>query len=425
MDDIFVKLRFLIHGKQAPKNSRFSGFINTTRIFGEHGWYEYTSREDANVERIDEKNDEYYHSFFEYTSREDANVNQRTRDHSEITYTNYGLLSKDDEKKFIEESKLYFKNKGDIVWDTVISFKDFDYTTNHNLNTIEDYGSMLSKILPSFFNQLNLKNENMMWWMNYHSNTDNPHIHLSFFEKNKTRSRGKITESDIETLKTMINKELFLRKVSYIKNNELYIHLLKQKDESKAILIDRAKAIDFNLFNKVENLFQKLPNKGRLQYSSIHMKQFRNEIDEIVNDIIQSEYIKDSYDEFVKKLDEIESFGSEVEGGNLGYIKEVEIRKLHINIANLLLSCKKDFKFSEQTIVEDVEADTQKGEVIFDQGRKIFKLNPKNFLKQNATFKHNLFCKSKGSISKKKKELEEELEKYLNQHKTLGGELSV
>ncbi|MCI6272210.1 MAG: relaxase MobL [Erysipelotrichaceae bacterium] len=334
--------RFLQYGKPAPPGSRFKGILTTYAIFGKNGFFDYTGREDANHKRIDEENE--HKSFFDYTGREMEKVDDDLLI-DENTFTNYGLLDDVSREIFRDEAIKYFNKDGDIIWDLVISHRDYETTKKIGLNNINDYGNMLSRILPTIFKKLEIENNNVMWWANYHTNTKRPHVHLVFFEKDKTRSRGKLTQTQLQLIKDVIDKETMKMELSNNSFKETYKNLLNNKNETKNILINKVKEMDLKLFTKVQNLFIKLPEKGRLQYNSIHIKPYRKEVDDIVKDILENDFIKDSYQNFVTKIDELNEITKESNEEFDYKIKDVELRKIHILIANYLLSLKKQFNY--------------------------------------------------------------------------------
>ena len=91
-----------------------------------------------------------------------------------------GLLSKQDIKalrKMLRETK-------SCIWDMVISFEEL-FGKEH-LFHFEQAMGLLNNILPKFFKSANLNLKNVIWYAGLHENTDNRHIHISFFEKERT-----------------------------------------------------------------------------------------------------------------------------------------------------------------------------------------------------------------------------------------------
>ena len=181
------KVRFFQLGSQAPKNSRFKGIITQDTLFGKGGWLQYTQRDEAT-----QPDKEYYaerdDGFFGYTFRQEAVDG--------LTMTSMGDFSVDNISTFAEACKSSFKKNGDIVWDMVISLPSYDYAEKCGLHSQKDYATMISKIMPEFFRKIGLRPSNMLWWENYHKNTEHPHMHVCYLEKNKTRDRGKLTLSE-------------------------------------------------------------------------------------------------------------------------------------------------------------------------------------------------------------------------------------
>ena len=69
--------------------------------------------------------------------------------------------------------------------------------SQYGLFNEEDYAAVTSAALSKFFRKVGLNENNMIWWMNYHTNKDHPHVHLAFLEKEKTRSRGLFTDDKL------------------------------------------------------------------------------------------------------------------------------------------------------------------------------------------------------------------------------------
>lgn len=87
-----------------------------------------------------------------------------------------GLLSKSDKKALRE--KLHGTQS--CIWDLIVSFEE-----NYGKSNLADYSKareLLVKTLPKLFRQTELNQDNMTWYAGLHTNTDNRHIHVCFFE---------------------------------------------------------------------------------------------------------------------------------------------------------------------------------------------------------------------------------------------------
>ena len=105
-----------------------------------------------------------------------------------------GLLS-DDEKRELREM---LRNTQSCIWDCVISFRE-EFGDEYFRDYEQAY-NFLKKELPKFFTRAGLDKDNIVWYSGLHENTENKHIHISFFEKepqfmknNKTLSYLKCT----------------------------------------------------------------------------------------------------------------------------------------------------------------------------------------------------------------------------------------
>jgi hypothetical protein len=122
-----------------------------------------------------------------------------------------GLLSKEEKKELREE----LRETKSTIWDYVISFEEkYGKENRYSWQKAKD---LLAKTLPGYFKSIGLDPEKTMWYAGLHENTENRHIHLSFFQKeptaydrkSKTRvyRRGKIPIAKINGLKVAIERD--------------------------------------------------------------------------------------------------------------------------------------------------------------------------------------------------------------------------
>ena len=329
------KVRFFQLGSQAPKNSRFKGIITQDTLFGKGGWLEYTQRDEAT-----QPDKEYYaerdDGFFGYTFRQEAADG--------LTMTSMGDFSVDNISTFAEACKSSFKKNGDIVWDMVISLPSYDYAEKCGLHSQKDYATMISKIMPEFFRKIGLRPSNMLWWENYHKNTEHPHMHVCYLEKNKTRDRGKLTLSELKKLKAIIIKEIGLREELF-KNTAIDPErFFKNKDAETRELIRATRNYDFTKIKNVLDLATVLPRYGRMQYGSYQIMPYREKLDEIAEEFLNSDALKEMYKSFLEKLDTLSQTMDTAAGTDIATIKDTEIKKLHKQIGNIILDQIKDMR---------------------------------------------------------------------------------
>ena len=282
MPQVIDTIRFLEWGKLAPSNSEFKGVISTEKIFGtgnEGSYFGYTSRSTATESSGNEKLTMTEDGFLGYTSRDYASGGS--------TFSSMGWLDQDKAEEFKAEGRKAFSEKGDLIWDAVIALEDFEAAHKNGLFHTADYADAMSKVLPRFFKTVGLDPENMMWWMNYHNNTDHPHIHLCFFEKTHTRSRGKFTPRQLKEFKRLVIKELTARETLSEISGISYDEAFRRKDAERNVFLDQIRSINLLEIDSISKLASVLPKKGRLQYNSANLMAYRGQIDAITDSFLQ------------------------------------------------------------------------------------------------------------------------------------------
>ncbi|WP_314837847.1 relaxase MobL [Solobacterium moorei] len=328
------KIRFFELGMKAPKNSRFKGIITQDTVFGRKGWLDYTGREEAT--QPDKGFYEDGNEFIGYTLREGAAEG--------LTMTSNGTYTAESIHEFKNICRESFKDKGDIVWDMVVALPTYDYAESCGLRTQHDYAGLISKVLPQFFKKVGLDSQNMLWWENYHKNTEHPHMHICFLEKNKTRSRGKVTLKQLKSLKAIIIKELSLREDFFRDTAIKPEQFFKNKDAEIKEMIRASKNYDFSKIKTVTDLALVLPRYGRMQYGSYQMMPYREKLDEIAEEFLNSDALKEMYKSFLEKLDTLSQTMDTAAGTDIATIKDTEIKKLHKQIGNIILDQIKDMR---------------------------------------------------------------------------------
>lgn len=295
---------------------------------------DYTGREEAT--QPDKEFYEDRNGFIGYTLREEAAEG--------LTMTSNGTYTAESIHEFKNICRESFKDKGDIVWDMVVALPTYDYAENCGLRTQHDYAGLVSKVLPQFFKKIGLDPQNMLWWENYHKNTEHPHMHICFLEKNKTRSRGKVTLKQLKSLKAIIIKELSLREDFFRDTAIKPEQFFKNKDAEIKEMIRASKNYDFSKIKTVTDLALVLPRYGRMQYGSYQMMPYREKLDEIAEEFLNSDALKDMYKSFLEKLDTLSQTMDTAAGTDIATIKDTEIKKLHKQIANIILDQIKDMR---------------------------------------------------------------------------------
>lgn len=340
---VISKFRFLECGKAPPKGSRFKGTISTASLLD---WYEYTGREKA----ADRKKERGMHEggLLGYTSQDDT-----TR-----TFSSDGWLTKDKMPGFKKKIAKAFHKDGDICWDTVVSLKDYQDSFQSNMNDVNDYAAIVSKSLPGYFKSIGLDPDNMIWWMNYHNNKKNPHMHIVFMEKVHTRTRGKLAQKYLDKYKSTWLKELGLRQEFTKRYGKAPKDVFREKDALRKTLIS---GLDMRFHDQLlHSFYTTIPKKGRLSYNSKNMKPYRRQLNLIIRSLLQDEEIRPTYEEWLGKVEMLDDLQNTLANEKISHFKKTELDKLYTRIGNMILGhakyketeCKQgyDLWFSKQNI---------------------------------------------------------------------------
>lgn len=189
------------------------------------------------------------------------------------------------DRQQIKELRNKLKSTKSVIWHGVISFtEEFG---NNFCNTTEKAIEMMKGEFPKFLKKAGLNPDNILWYAGLHENTDNKHIHFSFFEKSPQRykrnkkcpafSDGQIPLKAIRSAKISI--ELKLLNIY----EEMYIG-------RKTLTQELKKQLELGAFMKeIKSLMFVLPTTGRMSYDSENLKEYKPQINSIINAIIKSD----------------------------------------------------------------------------------------------------------------------------------------
>lgn len=196
-----------------------------------------------------------------------------------------GLLNYDS-KRLIREA---LRNTKSCIWDLVISFES-EYGLK-NVDSYEDALELVKSVLPKFFKALKLKEDNIIWFGGLHTNTDNRHIHISFFEKEpmyydakkKTYKYrpGRINVKSCKELKMNIEKHFLSPKESMKRVRRLMVDEARSSMNSSSYL-----SLDKDFKWLLKELYNKLPTEGHIAYLSPNMKVCRPIVDNVIKKIL-------------------------------------------------------------------------------------------------------------------------------------------
>ncbi len=291
------------------------------------------------------------------SKKEKADSVPLDQNNSLVDYLNYSdndsfLLEKEENFLWTDNGDI---NLGDLlnnviddkglIWDMVISFNQ-NFAFNNGLITKKDFYDLSKKIMPTFLVNLGFDLNNVSWFAGLHRNTNNPHIHLVFFEHKIHNHFKVIPQANIKELKSVINNYLIDNTKFYeLRDNQF-------KNITNLISIDElTKVKNQKLFpdkyrrdlNKMLlELYSKLPKKGRLQYNSKNMDSYRTELNFIIDYILMNDPIKTNYQFYYNLLEEhqkelIANYGYSEANKNNKYIEDQK-NKLYSKIGNEILN---------------------------------------------------------------------------------------
>ncbi len=235
-----------------------------------------------------------------------------------------GLLDEKQKKELRE----MLRNTKSCIWDCLISFKE-DFGEKYCRDYEQAYEFIKSE-LPKFFTRAGLDKDNIIWYAGLHENTDNKHIHISFFEKEPQyfKNGGKLVYHNGTIPKDILidSKRIFEQKLTNA-TAEIVRARKDLRDQynlnlTPFRLTKRAKKLMLNLYDM-------LPKTGRLSYDSENMEMLKPQVDEITHLLLHAnkETYK-SYCDFEDKLSELYEWQNDRDYAKSNKYKEDMFRRL-------------------------------------------------------------------------------------------------
>lgn len=342
------KLRFLIYGYQPPKGSRFKGTLDTGSLIG---YTQYTDRDDAkgNEKKLGKRKDGY----LGYTSSH----------HKDATISSEGVIdSTKKREELYKKMEKAFSKKGDIFYEEIISLESHEEAERLSLGqSAKQWEPLLNEVLPKVFRHKGFDPKNMLWTADLHTNTQHPHVHLLFMEKEHTMDRAKFTQSDMKYLKRQLLSALE-RRQAYCDRLEASVDdVFKKKDQQfRHLMSDVEESLLNNKNIQLTELLKALPKRGRMQYNSFNMKDYRPLIDNYIDHLIRTDKkAKASFEKLMETIDKLEANINDAGNEKISTLKEAEMRKIYERIGNLILQKAKDPDYKEIMTVNKRTGETQ------------------------------------------------------------------
>lgn len=342
------KLRFLVYGSQPHRGSRFKDTLDTDSLIG------YTKYTDRDVAKGNEK---------ELGRRKDGYLGYTSSHHKDSTISSEGVIdTKEKREELYRKLSSAFSKKGDIFYEEIISLESHEEAERLSLGeSARQWEPLLSEVLPKVFRHRGFDPDNMLWTADLHTNTQHPHVHLLFMEKEHTIDRGKFTKSDMKYLKRQLLSALE-RRQSYCDRLEASVDdVFRNKDKQfRHLMSDVEQSLLDNKNIRLTELLKALPKRGRMQYNSYNMKDYRPLIDNYIDHLIRTDKkAKASFEKLMETIDKLEANINDAGNEKISTLKEAEMRKIYERIGNMILQKAKDPDYKEIMTVNKRTGETQ------------------------------------------------------------------
>lgn len=264
-----------------------------------------------------------------------------------------GLLN----EQQIRELRTKLRSTHSPIWHGVISFTEA--FGNQFCDSYEKAFELMKAEFPKFFKKAGLNAENIEWFAGLHENTDNKHIHFSFFEKAPLRTRqtddntyfsdGYIPQNAINSFKVCVELRLLNINKEIALNRKALTHEMKNKLYSG------------DYMKKIKSLIFILPTTGRMSYDSENMKPFKPQIDLIVNSIMRADKnLKQKFDNFEQILNKrdcelIKAYERIKVDYSDKLLHDKCISDIYRRLGNLVLTTVKDIRQEQKKLDRDTK----------------------------------------------------------------------
>ena len=258
-----------------------------------------------------------------------------------------GIMNSDERKRVRDDLR---KTKSNI-WDCLITFTE-DFGKKW-CDSFEQAYNLVSTELPKFFKRCGLNPDNIEWFAGLHQNTDNRHIHISFFEKEAQRIRPNQKKKvfSIGTLPkhTILEFRPILELAATdFKAKEILARKLLQ-DRIKEDLEEKNK---YTIHNKLLKIANQFPETGSLEYESENMLSLRSDINDLTDYLIKKDdtckQYKDDFINLAKYKDEMFASYCQRNGYKQPFtFKQKYTQDFYRRIGNIIIRQAKELKLKD------------------------------------------------------------------------------
>lgn len=202
-----------------------------------------------------------------------------------------------------------------MIYQTVLSFEK-DFAIQNNIIEKKDMQKLVSKSMDGILSQFDLRPDNVVWTAFYHTNTEHPHCHISFYEKVPTKKTFLVGKNKINKIRGQVVSQMEINLNLYIKKDRTFSDLIDAiqkmglgKDVEENLIKSFNRSVKKNnhvdgLAKKLISLDDKLPKEGSFKYNSKNIRPYHEDIKKVIQDILQDESVKPLYDSYINVLNE-------------------------------------------------------------------------------------------------------------------------
>lgn len=202
-----------------------------------------------------------------------------------------------------DEVKQKYKNLDDkqIVWDYAVSLEQ-DFCEKNAIHTAIDFVKAIKPSLEKFFETNHMHMEDLEIVGALHSNTDNPHMHIGFFEKDKSKELEMFNWKRIGMLggKNSLNfKQFGINVEKYVVDDKMFASLRENRDY---VYSHMTKVEKTDKYANLVSYFASQNQKQRFVYDKLEPK-VQNQVMDLVNEVIENNpELKEKYEAYQQTL---------------------------------------------------------------------------------------------------------------------------
>lgn len=264
------------------------------------------------------------------------------------------------------EIKKTLKTTKSIIWTGILSFEE-EYGKKFCDDKAAAYAMML-EAFPSLFARSHLNYKNIDWYATLHRNTDNRHLHITFWEREPTFLRKGDTEYHFANLAKIKQEACVDLKFSVAKYFEIEsLASYKIRDNIRENLRQNINTSEMK--DILTDLLSNVKESNSWQFGKQSAESQKKILQFALGIIDKNELLKAQYDEYLKALmEQQEKYYKVCRENNLTVSNEIKnfvdknLKDLHNRLGNDVLTTLKSFDKEYQRIQQKYKTGNQRAE---------------------------------------------------------------